>query len=324
MLSNVARGWRRGRRRWLAGVSIQVAACVVLMTITGLLVLPIPIPFDGRLIKSIETAAHFPLFMAGTFAWAALFQPRRNWPALRMLLLGVLVVAVSFEVIQSLTHRDPDLVDALFSMLGGWAAALLWYSFHTHHRYMALGARALAFLMALTVMIPSSLIVADRSYAKLSFPVLDSFEGAEEAGRWWPDECSLTRVFDHATEGKFALRVVLSKSPGRYPGLFMADVPRNWSGYRQLCFDLYLNGTAERLLWVRADDRPDYPPYADRAQTSVNLSSGPNHVCLDLDSFLQTPFGRPLDRTKLARWGMFFDNALGGESFFIDNIRLLP
>lgn len=320
------RNWvwvRRLRRRWAAGASRLFFACVVLMAIAALLVLPFPHPFDGRLIKAMETAAHFPLFAAGFFAWSLLVQPRRNWPALRLLLVGVALVAIAFELLQALTGRDPDALDALFSSLGGWAAVLWWYSTHTYHRLLALGARAMALLMGLAVGVPSSLIVADRIYARASFPLLASFEGRSEVGRWWEDECDISRVEQQATHGRYALRVALAKSPRSYPGLFMSDLPRDWTGYRQLCFDLYLTGGSERALWIRADDQPGYPPYGDRAQTLISLSPGPNSICLDLASFLATPSGRPLDRAQIMRWGMFFEAPLGGESFFLDHVRLV-
>ena len=100
-------------------------------------------------------------------------------------------------------------------------------------------------------------------------------------------------------------------------------MPRDWTGFHQLCFDLYLTGGEERSIWVRADDQPGYPPYADRAQSLVSLSPGANSICLDLDTFLVTPGGRALDRTRIMRWGMFYETAGTEGSFFLDHVRLV-
>jgi hypothetical protein len=298
-------------------------ASALIVAVVSLLILPLSLPFDGRLMRAAETAAHFPLFLILFWAWATLAGPGRTWPAFRRSLAGVALASVILELLQILTHRDPDLMDALFSILGGWSAVLLWYSLHTWHRLLAMGARALVLLLAVAACVPSLLILADRAYAHASFPLLASFEGRSEIGRWWENECRLSRVAMQNTHGKKALRVAVARPCRAYPGLFMTDVYRDWSAYRQLCFDLYLTGSSERALWVRADDRSDYPPYGDRAQTLITLVPGANSICLDLDSFLVTPGGRSMNRSRVMSWGMFFESAQGGETFFIDNIRLV-
>lgn len=308
---------RPGRARLQAA-----AALVVVLGVVLLLVVPLPLPWDGRLMQALEKASHVPLFMAGTGAVLWLIRPRITWDNLWRLLGVVAAVAVGSEVLQAFTRRDPGVWDALFSALGGGMAVLLWYSFHTERRGLIMGAWVLCALLGLTVVVPPVLVLADRAHAHLSFPLLASFEGRSEVGRWWSHAGRLSRVPAQATHGNHALRVALNRARARYPGLFMTDGPRDWSGYRQLCFDLYLTGGMERSLWVRADDRLGNPPYEARAQTQVTLVPGANSICLDLDSFLRTPDGHSLDQRHIVRWGMFFDTAQGGESFFLDHIRL--
>ena len=311
--------WRRWRPdfAWPTWVAGAVVGAVI-----GSLLWPIHLPFDGRLIKAMETAAHFPLFFGGVMAWLFLTKPVPSWPGLRLLGVGVMLSAVALELAQLLTHRDPNLLDTFFSTLGGWSAVLIWYSLHTRRRGLILGAWSLCALLALLVGLPSLLILADRAHAHLTFPLLASFEGRSELGRWWGDDCRLARVKAQSTHGEYAMRVALARPRTSYPGVFMTDGHRDWSGHRRLSFDVYLTGGSERILWVRVDDRRDYPPYGDRAQTMVNLVPGANSVSLDLDTLLQTPGGRPLDRTQIRRWGMFFEDAQGGESFFLDHVRL--
>lgn len=310
-------------RRWAARSSVQRAVCLaVLIAVVALFVLPIPLPFDGRLIKALETAAHYPLFLGGVLAWCFLFRPAPTWPALRLSLAGVTVVAIVLELVQALAHRDPNLEDTFFSALGGWSALLVWYSLHTTRRWFSLGAWCLCLLLGLLTCLPPALILADRAYAYAAFPLLASFEGRSEVGRWWGHECRLTRVNAQYTHGRYALRVALDKPRSAYPGLFMTDGRLDWRGYNRLCMDIYLTGGSECTLWLRADDQRRNPDYHDRAQTMINLTPGANSICLELDSFLRTPSGRALDRSHLTRWGLFFDAPRGGESIFLDQIRL--
>lgn len=315
--------WRRwlispqAPRRWSPWSAAGVIVVVIL-----LLLMPVSWPWDGRLLKSLENATHVPLGLAFSLAGLSMARPRINWSNLRKLLAGGVGLAVATEALQGLTGRDPDIVDALFSTLGCWFGVLLWFSTHTSRRGLILGAWALCGLTLVAVALPSALILADRVHARLSFPLLASFEGRSEVGRWWTHGVRVSRVSHQATQGRHALRVSVQRAKTGYPGLFMADGVRDWRGYRQLCFDLYLTGGSARMIWLRADDRLGNPPYAERAQAQVSLVPGANSICLDLDSFLRTPAGRPLDLSHIVLWGLFFDSAQGGESIFLDHVRL--
>ena len=302
-------------RRWIA--------CAVLALLALSLMMPLALPWDGRLMEAVESAAHFPIFLVAAWSVLLLLQPRVNWPTLRYLAAGVVLAVCLVEVLQYFTHRDPDWRDAVYGCLGGWTGLLLWFSLHSARRLLILGAWLLALLFALPTVVPAMLILADRAHARLSFPLLTSFEGRSEVGRWWSHDCRLSRVNAQVTHGQTSLRVALHKPRATYPGLFMTDGVRDWSGYRQLCFDLYLTGGSERAIWLRADDRVGNPTYEDRAQTLITLVPGANSICLDLDAFLVTPSGRPLLRQHIVQWGLFFDAAQGGESFFLDHIRLM-
>ena len=301
-------------RTWIA-----VAAVCALMA----LVLPATWSYSGRLFYAAGAAAGFPLFFAVGLA-VMLWMPGSRSLRFRRSALAVSLLAVAVECLQAVTGRDPRWMHGLVLVVGGVAGILWEEGSHSARRWRFLATRGLVLLLALLAGLPVALVMADRSQAYLSFPLLSSFEGRSEVGRWWSHNCRMGRVASQATHGRHALRVVVLKSRSRYPGLFMNDVPRDWSGYPRLCLDVYLAGSAERALWIRADDRPGYPPYDDRAQTMIYLSPGANSVCLDLASFLVTPSGRPLDRTHIARWGLFLDDARGGETLFLDHIRLVP
>lgn len=315
----------KGLRQLASGTSFhrRWSAVVLLVFLLLMLLIPLSLPWDGRLMEAVENAAHFPVFLLGALAALVLLRPRINWTTLRFLAAGVVVTVSAVEVLQYFTHRDPDWRDAIYGMLGGWSGVLLWYSLHSARRVLILGAWTMCLLFTLPIVVPPMLILADRAHARLSFPLLASFEGRSEVGRWWSHACRLSRVNAQVTHGQKSLRVALYKPRVNYPGLFMTDGVRDWTGYRQLCFDLYLTGGAERSIWLRADDRTGNPPYQERAQTLIALVPGANSICLDLDSFLVTPSGRSLQRNHIVQWGLFFDSAQGGESFFLDHVRLM-
>lgn len=284
-------------------------------------VIPLPLPFEGRLIRAVETAFHFPLFFAGFWAIASALRSPIRWHRVALL---VAASAIGVELVQAATHRDPDAVDAVLSTMGGWAGLLALAGQRMRGRWAMFGARLAATLLAAGAGWPVLQVLADRVHARYSFPVLGSFEGRSEPGRWWSHACRIARVPQHATEGQHALRAVVERAGRGYPGLFMTDGIGDWSGYDVLQFDIFLAGTDTRSLWVRADDRADYPPYNDRAQTLLSLAPGMNHVSLSLHELLVTPGGRALDRSRLARWGFFFDAGLPGDTIFVDRIRLTP
>jgi len=299
-------------------LAVATSALFVLL----LLVVPTPWSVDGRLSRAILSAAHFPLFaLVGSAAMLLMPAPNRRIRRRRALLVSA-ALAVGVEILQALTGREPGLRDGLTSTAGATAAIFLWASWWSGSRLSIAVARGVALVLALLACVPTGLVLADRVQARLSYPVIASFEGRSELGRWWGHYARLGRVTSQATHGRHALRAVIFKSRGAYPGLFMTDGPRDWGEYGRLCFDVYLVGNAERSIWVRVDDRADYPPYDDRAQTMVTLVPGPNSVCLDLASLLRTPSGRALNRQSIRRWGLFFDDAQGGETFFLDHIRL--
>lgn len=275
---------------------------------------------SGRLRGALASGAHFLLFCGWGWACSRALLNRRF--SRRLTVLATAVVTLALLALERWVNVGYAWTSFFISWAGAWAGVCLaraWQQDPTWRRTVALGVAA---VLALCSALPAALVLADRAQARFSHPELASFEGRSELGRWWAHHARLSRVTSHATNGRHALRVVLFKSHGKYPGLFMTDGPRDWGDASRLCFDVYLAGNAERSIWVRVDDRVDYPPYDDRAQTLLNLVPGHNSVCLDLESFLRTPAGRVIDRHDIHRWGLFFDDAQGGETFFLDHIRL--
>lgn len=295
---------------------------LTLLAVALMLLCPVPFRTEGRLFSAVENLAHFPLFFALTWALEELLPARwrggwHRWPAALVVLLAGL-----FEAGQWFTGRDPGLADASMAIAGGWAAIAWRIRCETIRRSAALLAYGFALVLAVAALTPATRVLVDRAQARLAFPLLSSFETRLEIGRWWSHGVRLSRVTQQATEGRHALRIAVGRSRVTYPGIFLSDLPRDWGGYREICFDIFLAAGAPRTLWVRADDRADYPPYDDRAQTAIVLTPGPNRVALDMTTFLRTPHGRPLEFERIRRFGIFLDQHDGSETLFLDHVRL--
>ena len=293
----------------------QWAWLAIALALLALLV-PLDLMPKERLADALETSAHVPAFLILVSALLALLKPPPGWRSLLLKLNACALLAVLLELAQHFTGRDPDGMDALFSALGGCFAVL---ALEQPRRARMMVGLAVALLVSVTVL--PGLVLLDRSQARGAFPALASFESPIELGRWSGNQVQLQRVTEWASDGRHALRVT-SEAGSVYPGLFMEDGVGDWTGRRVLVFNVVWLGAQACVLGVRADDHPGFPPYAERAQTEVTLAPGPNTIRLELDPFLRTPSGQPLNRAGIKRWGLFLINPPANATFLLDHIRL--
>jgi hypothetical protein len=155
--------------------------------------------------------------------------------------------------------------------------------------------------------------------AKEEAAVLFSFEKPEDLKAWQvedelKDKVQLSVVAEHATDGKAALKMVLK--PHEWPGMFTTSLPKDWSGYTQLKFDVFADEGAD--LCVRIDDT-ESKDYGSRYNSEGNFcNKGANTVTLWLSDV-----GGKIDLKKVKALYIFSTNVQKDLTFTIDNIRLV-
>jgi len=111
--------------------------------------------------------------------------------------------------------------------------------------------------------------------------------------------------------------------PSEYPGLKPFLKTNDWSGYKELCFDVYNMAAQNIKLSTRIDDQKDLPEYEDRFNMSFDLKFGMNHLRIPLDSLLTSGTHRQLDLRKIYRFYMFVVNPPRKVTLHVDYIRLI-
>ncbi len=299
----------------------RLLAVALILLGLGLLFLPgVERPAD-RLAVYLRDLLHVVLFAALALLMLVAWPRRRGSFRVAAAVVAVCTaLAAGAELLQPLTGRDRELGDALL----GVAGCLIAVCWHGAAGRVSRGVRvalvAAGMIVLSAVLLPAWVIVDDRMDAHRDFPVLASFESRAELGRWTANGCRIGRALRHATEGRFSLDLEVV-DPGEYPGVFLVDMPRDWSRFQQLCADLYLDGSEPRDVWLRIDDR-DNPSYAERFQTMFHLLPGSNRVCLLRRHYGVATGGRPLDLDGVTACGVFFAHGRVGDRLYIDHLVL--
>ena len=149
--------------------------------------------------------------------------------------------------------------------------------------------------------------------------LLYSFETDAQFKAWQvedelKDKVQLSVVEEHATDGKKALKMVLK--PHDWPGAFTTSLPKDWSAYAQLKFDVFAEEGAD--INVRIDDEAS-KDYESRYNSGANFcNKGANTVTLWLSDV-----GAKVDLKKIKAMYIFSGNVQKDLTFYIDNIRLV-
>lgn len=304
------------KRKVLIGLIGFSALCVVLFV-------PLPENRGDRLLVYLQDLAHFPVsaLMAWILLWlagTAKIAPRARGGAA---VLVTLAVGLAAEFLQPFVGRTAGVRDVVLGLAGSVSAVCVYLASGTAvRRTRALLVTAVVLLTTAAVC-PVVLILADRATARRDFPLLASFESRAELGRWSVRGCRVSRVSEHATDGKLALKIEV-ENPDNYPGLFECDATLNMRDINELCFDVFVPGGESVPLWFRADDRVN-AAYADRFQDLRTLLPGTNTVCIGREDLQTTPSGRPLELGRVLSWGIFFDRPRPGQTVYLDNVRAL-
>ena len=151
--------------------------------------------------------------------------------------------------------------------------------------------------------------------------VLDNFESQSSLERW-EGATALSR--DYPAQGKSCLALDLGDRRFRY--LQSEKIPRDWSAYDLLKFDIYNPSGKIQIGSIQIFDEPGSDEQAAIEGQSyrgrkIFLNKGWNHFELMLKTAMVENGDRPLALDKIRRLRVYFDR-ISGKLYF-DNFRLV-
>jgi hypothetical protein len=224
--------------------------------------------------------------------------------------IAVLVtgIAVVFEWVQPVVGRSGSWLDVGYAALGAGAGALGWRGTGW--------ARVAAGLLLVAGLVYPALVTVAQWRAAARFPELSDFRGGMERLRW---SFSGVEVVPWPGGG---WRVTVQAGEA-FPGLFLNDAPRDWSGGGDLVLDLEVVGDRPLPVWVRVDDGVA-PGYAERFQREYVLAPGRGEVRIPEEVWSRTPGGAGLVAGRIERVGLFVTEAEAGRELVVRRLALEP
>jgi VanZ family protein len=270
---------------------------------------------------------HFPLMLG---LWVPAFLLLRSLlpldhkrSAWRIWLL-LLLLSAGVEAVQPLWGRTASISDWIIGAMGAAAGMMLWYAWALQERRYRFCCILAALVLLVVSLLPLALYRLERHLAHRDFPLLAGFERETELMRWEANDCSMERVACFSTEGACCAKVYAFKEHVKYPGVFLSDMPGQWSGMQGLSADVRWLRVLPQWLWVRIDDNVQLLPYGQRFQCLLMITQGVNRIYIRRADFTRTSGNRPMNLENVARIGFFLDQPEPDAELYLDNIKLIP
>ncbi|MHC4394149.1 MAG: beta-galactosidase [Planctomycetota bacterium] len=177
------------------------------------------------------------------------------------------------------------------------------------------------FLFSTLVLLTAFLCLSSRG-AVPSTLVLDDFEKASSLERW---KGAVSLSGEHPAHGKSCLKLDLRDRRSR--SIESEVLPRDWSSYKLLKFDIYTPGDIVQVGSIQISDELGSDEAAETYGKSyrgrkIFLNRGWNHFEFLLQKAMVEDGDRALALDKIRKFGLYF-GGLRVEAVYIDNIRLV-
>jgi len=267
------------RNRWIVRIAVVYFA-------VALFTLLMPMPFQGRVYGHVGDLIHIPTFGIANFIVLLLVcRPRPSrWMLPITVTIGMLLVGVLIEILQSLLSRSASLGDVVRNACGA-TAALFFFQAMNGHAATRLRPRVL-WVVATGIIFAAALhpaaSLADIRRQKTQFPVLASFSHRAELQRWYFSSAVVRPRSSHWFDSQQGWEVKLS--PHQFPAIKLQELERDWSGFSNLVVEMTHLGASRS------------------AQVEVQLRIGSGHTRQSRDrKFFQRIV---LSRGEAVRWNI--------------------
>jgi len=293
--------------------------CLLLLFVGG------PGPYSSRTFSYAWGLGHLVCFALWGWLYLRWRAGLSFWrQALEVLLLAFLLGAGT-ELLQAAIGRQATWQDLGNDLLGSLLALVFAPPIRDRFGSWRLWAlRCPVLLVVIWVLLPFLQVLADDLIAHQQFPLLSGFETPFEIGRWGGNSARrLDR--DIRASGSAALRVDLNTD--RYSGLALRHFPADWSRHRALSLHLYNPQPVPFELHFRIHDqahRSNGNRYSDRFNTSLVLQPGWTELEFSLAEVAKAPKGRQMELSKIAGIVLFVGKLEEPQTFYLDDVQLIP
>jgi hypothetical protein len=295
----------------------------------------IDLPGDTRLWGEIQNAGHVPLFgmlaIATLLASIELFEGRLSLRYQHY--LAALLISVAFglmtEWLQLYDARDADPYDFLRDVAGIVSFLGLFALLDTKMRPTLAkpSKNILAIVSAVFLcasLAPLAFWLTAYVHRDLAFPKIVNFNSfwQRQFLRLQDAELVVTpppktwRALDRNQVGKLILR------PAPYAGFWVQEPYPDWSGYRALTMNIYLEHDAPMVLTITVQDKQHNHEFSDRFTDRIKLSPGANIIVIPLEEIAIAPATRQLDLGNVGAIALLMNTPNVPCVIYIDSIRL--
>jgi len=268
-----------------------------------------------------------PLLFALVSVWLQKVRPLRHGWQWLLGTLGVLIVSLVIEGVQSQWGREAHWRDILGNLTGFWLG--LFWALDAREdtggriRFSVWAGRLLGLGLLAWQWVAPFQEALNTWHRFQQFPVLADLESPRDLHAWTGD---LARVVEPVAEGRYSLEIRLAdraSGQGLYTGAQLKHLWGDWRSYRQLVFALYSEKPLTLTLRIndRQHDRSDHR-YEDRFNRALRLSPGWNHFAIPLTEIFEAPQGRRMNPAQIQRLLLFTSRPDQPRFIYLDDLRL--
>ena len=298
------------------------------------LLLLVPIPFDGRVADSMGDLAHPPMFASVALIALSVIhrvRPIRTFNVALVKRFAIVFVIIAcfgagMELVQRYMGRNGSMHDVVANCYGVLAGTLLFAWWVLWRKGVARLQRGVLLIIAVvSLFLGWQVPIANlRDVATMynGFPLLASFETDAELHRWYFNNCVRRRSELDATDGESALEVTFTNQ--EHGSATMVELQRDWSLMTDLQFDVALDAAYPengRLIVKVIDDVHDTDDDMYKEATEI-VPGKIKHFRITRDEIVEGPVNRQIDLTKIKYFELILDSPVTTAKLRVDNLRL--